>query len=248
MTSKKKDPGEDKKDTQKKATDSDAAANENQPVKTDKADDAPPAKTGAELVNDSRLLSHSAKSIVAALAKMEKEKQAAKTQNDFIDGLLKSKSTYDKSTNAAISLITPAQRKVLVLTKKANTAFMVATTAQEELEKEKLANVVKQDAKVLDNQILSDKTSSSYFLKKNKGHIRKKVVKILENYHNAEPSAFRALKILSTSRGKNRKKNFETQILALVKTGGDKLYKQFTGTLSFKNEMIDFVREKIVDL
>ena len=124
--------------------------------------------------------------------------------------LLKKKSTYDKKTDNALEIPTPAQKKVLRLTKKANKAFDVAITAQIEMEKENLANVVKQDGKALDNQMLNDRVNSPYFLKKNKGHIRKAVVKILDNYKKDEPRAFRELKSLSSQRSKSNKKRFET--------------------------------------
>jgi hypothetical protein len=244
LSNQQKKPAKDEKSKQVENQNADSNAQDQS--KSDEP--AKPSKKGDVLAFDSPFPSNEANSIIARINKQVEERQTRRDQNLVIDGLLKNKSTYDKATNKAFVVPTPAQKKVLRLTKKANKAFDVAITAQIEMEKENLAKVVKQDAKVLDNQMLNDRISSPYFLKKNKGHIKSKVVEILEDYRSEDHRAFVSLKTLSTLKGKNNSKNFESRVLELVKSGGDNLYKKFTATVKYKEEMLDFVREKITTL
>jgi len=201
-----------------------------------------------KLAYDTPFLSQEAKTIIDRINKLEKERQVKRDQSIMIAALLKKKSTYDKKSDKAIEIPTPAQKKVLRLARRANRAFDVAITAQIEMEKENLANLVKQGAKKLDNQMLTDRINSPYFLKKNKAHIRKAIAKILEDLKKSDPRAFRELKSLSTQRSKSNKKRFEMAVLELVRSGGDNLLRKFTATVKFKEEMLDFVRERITSL
>jgi len=142
----------------------------------------------------------------------------------------------------------PDDKKVMRLTMKANKAFKVAAKAQLDLERKKLNTVIAKSSKDLDNQIFDDKYRSLYFLNKNKGHIKKKSVEILTDYKEAKRTAFRNLKDLSTGRTKTQKKNFERQVLELVKESNSKLHKQITGVQSFREEMVQYLRVQIHQL
>ena len=168
----------------------------------------------------------------------------------MIEGLLKIKSsTYnDLNSTEVDKRPSPDEKKVMRLTKKANKAFKVAAKAQLDLERKKLNAVIAKSSKDLNNQILDDKYGSLYFLNKNKGHIKKKSVEILTDYKEAKRTAFRNLKDLSTGRTKTQKKNFERQVLELVKESNSKLHKQITGVQSFRDDIVQYLRVQIQQL
>jgi len=247
MTSIKKVPSEEQKDTQKKVADTDAAASKNHPAKVDASKSV---KDGAVETAKKSLVSEDALSIYARIEKIIAEITAKDDQDHTINGLLKIKSsTYnDLNSTEVDGRPSPDDKKVMRLTMKANKAFKVAAKAQLDLERKKLNTVIAKSSKDLDNQIFDDKYRSLYFLNKNKGHIKKKAVEILSGYKEVNRTAFRNLKNLSTGRTKIQKKNFERQVLDLVKESNSKLHKQITGMQSFRDQIVQYLRVQIQHL
>lgn len=245
MGKSKDSPAEDKKNTEQKLTDvSDAAAN----AASEKTDVNKPDNTGKVVLRQTKLKENSALSIYQRIEKIEAEIQETKDQDLWIKGSLKSKSTYDSLDSTELNRPTPDEKKVLRLTLKANEAFRVAAKAQIALERDNLNDAINSGSKELSNQIQSDKYNSPYFLKKNKGHIRKNIVGILSGYKSSSRAAFNEIKKLSQGRGSNQKRNFELKVLELIRDSNGRLYKQISGVSSFKNEMLDYIREQITEI
>lgn len=240
-------PGEEKKDTQRKVAGSGTSTSENQPKKVDSAK---PEKTGAVEKPIKSLVSSDALSIYARIDKIITEIAAKDDQDQIIKGLLKIKSTTynDLNSTEVDNRPSPDDKKVMRLTLKANKAFKVAAKAQLDLERKNLDAVIAKSSKDLSNQILDDKYGSLYFLKKNKGHIKKKAVEILIDYKKVRRNFFRNLKDLSTGRSKGQMKRFENQILELIKENDSNLYKKITGVQSFRDDIISYLRVQIQNL
>lgn len=131
---------------------------------------------------------------------------------------------------------------------KANTGYIVLAKDSLAEKKKNYDNLINKSSADLRRKMESDKASSAYFIAKNKPHIRSKVFVLLQNLKSRDGRYFSQLKSLSIRTGSKQRQDFEQQFLSTLKESDPKLYKQFTGTVSFKNEMLAFVREQIQNL
>ena len=131
---------------------------------------------------------------------------------------------------------------------KANTGYIVLAKDALAKKRKNYDNLINKSSADLRRKMESDKASSTYFIAKNKPHIRSKIFVFLQNLQRRDGRYFSQLKSLSIRTGSKQRQDFEQQFLSTLKESDPKLHKQFTGTVSFKNEMLAFVREQIQNL
>jgi hypothetical protein len=96
----------------------------------------------------------------------------------------------------------------------------------------------------LARKIEKGKVASTFYIGKNKVHIKNNLIAFISDLKLENGSQFKMLKKLSGQTGSRQKEQFEVQFFDSLRSYDNALYKKCTGTQSFRKEVLEFVREQ----
>lgn len=238
-STKKKVSGEDENSPENKV-DSDSTSKEQLASSTDSADAAMNEDTLSALpqkdLEEAQQALDPIKRLDQAIAITEKE--IAELRASLSSSNLEKRYASDDAKPST------TDKKFVSIQIKAKQSFLVLAKAERYSRKVNFDTLINSKKTELSEKITSDKARSQFFIGKNKGHIKNKLIAFIGDLKLDNARQFNALKKLSKKTGSKQKELFEVQFFELLRSYDSALYKKCTGTQSFRKEVLDFVREQ----